>query len=86
MTLESKALIYQRFRAIQQHEEGGIERALRAMLLGFVLRRQEDAPPSSTKKLPSSVAFSDDVTKIASLFLPQAALRRFCPAPGPALG
>ena len=68
VALESKALIYQRFRAIQQHGEGGIKRALRAMLLGFALRRQEDAPPSSTKKLPSSVAFSDDVTKIASLF------------------
>ncbi|MBQ7146784.1 MAG: phosphoribosylformylglycinamidine synthase subunit PurQ [Lachnospiraceae bacterium] len=43
-------------------------------------------PPSSSKKLPSLVAFSDDVTKIVSLPLPLAALRRFCPSPLPGEG
>ena len=53
MTLESKALIYQRFRAIQQHGEGGIKRALRAMLPGFAMRRQEDAACAACFQSPT---------------------------------
>ena len=40
-------------------------------------------PPSSAANLPLSVGLQDDVAKTASLFLPQAALRRFCPPPVP---
>ena len=39
-------------------------------------------PPPSTTNLPLTVGLLDGVTKIASLYLPQAALRRFCPGGG----